>query len=201
MQQLDPDNNIWVAASDGDIALVSQFIASGVSINAKDPNGYTPVAAAASYNHLDLLRLLLQGGADPNVVDNEGDTPLHVTETVAVAEILIAAGANPHARNEEGVLPIEVADEEERDELVAYLKNFTPDYRSAERHLLDGGSGAPQSETDALLHVLQAGEHVDEETGERTLNIDMARLQELVASGQLDEIIRIQREREERGEN
>ena len=54
--------NIWIASSDGDIPAVLEHLAAGVAVDAKDDNGYTPVHAAASYGHTELLRLLLDRG-------------------------------------------------------------------------------------------------------------------------------------------
>ncbi|KAJ3217820.1 hypothetical protein HDU67_007237 [Dinochytrium kinnereticum] len=165
--------NIWIAASDGEFGIVQQYIQSGGDPNTKDENGYTPIHAAASYGHLELLVYLLQNGGDPNVCDNEGDTPLHFTETPQAAECLIKYGADPSRRNGEGVLPIENADEEERVDLVNYLKAFTPDYRQAEKDM----EGAD------LLHVQEA------EDGEAIVSVDLNRLQEMARAGLLDGLI------------
>lgn len=35
--------NIWMAASDGDMEAVKQFLADGGDINTKDEYGYTPL--------------------------------------------------------------------------------------------------------------------------------------------------------------
>lgn len=36
-------SNIWIAASDGDIDRVKQLISEGVSVNAQDETGYSPM--------------------------------------------------------------------------------------------------------------------------------------------------------------
>jgi len=35
--------NIWIAASDGDLELVRKLLDEGVNVNAKDENGYNPL--------------------------------------------------------------------------------------------------------------------------------------------------------------
>ncbi len=35
--------NIWIASSDGDLARVQELVKSGVSVNAQDENGYSPM--------------------------------------------------------------------------------------------------------------------------------------------------------------
>jgi len=59
-------------------------------------------AAAVSYGHLEIAKLLLERGADPNITDNDNDTPLHVCETVECAELLLAANARLDAVNSAG---------------------------------------------------------------------------------------------------
>ena len=59
-------------------------------------------AAAVSYGHLEVAKLLLERGADPNITDNDNDTPLHVCETVECAELLLAANARLDAVNSAG---------------------------------------------------------------------------------------------------
>ncbi|KAH7106544.1 ankyrin [Auriculariales sp. MPI-PUGE-AT-0066] len=86
--------NIWVAASDGNLEAVTTFIErDAISPNAKDENTYTPMHAAASY------------GGDVNITDEDGDTPLYTVESVPVARWLIDHGADPTHRNSEGLTP------------------------------------------------------------------------------------------------
>jgi len=73
-----------------------------VSPNSKDSTGYTPLAAATSYNHIELVEFLISQGADVNIRDNEGDTPLYVAENIHIAQKLLDHGADPFVRNSEG---------------------------------------------------------------------------------------------------
>lgn len=96
--------NIWIAASDNDIEYVKNAIGSGKNTaNDKDANGYTPVHAAASYGHLELLRYLISQGGNVNIADSDGDTPLHSVEDVTTAKILIEEfSADWRLKNSEG---------------------------------------------------------------------------------------------------
>ncbi|KAF9134787.1 hypothetical protein BGW39_005874 [Mortierella sp. 14UC] len=119
-------HNIWLAASDGDLAAVKTFInEKGVSINAQDEFGYSALHAAASYGHKELITYLLENGADINIQDPEGDSPLFVCETVDIAEMLVKAGADAKHVNENEMTAAENAEEEEWLEVAHYLRELT----------------------------------------------------------------------------
>ncbi|CAB0043469.1 unnamed protein product [Trichogramma brassicae] len=49
-----------------------------LQLDAKDKRGWTPLHLAMRSGYLDLIELLLTKGADPNAVNVDGKTPLHV---------------------------------------------------------------------------------------------------------------------------
>ncbi|CAO3563969.1 unnamed protein product [Mortierella alpina] len=113
-------------SGDGDLAAVKTFIEEkGVSINAQDEFGYSALHAAASYGHKDLIKHLLENGANVNIQDPEGDSPLFVCETVEIAEMLVKAGADATHVNENEMTAAENAEEEEWFEVAHYLRELT----------------------------------------------------------------------------
>ena len=80
----------------------AHFVVPGISPTAGDENTYTPLHAAASWSHAEILRYLVQAGGNINVVDADGESPLFVVETAEMARVLIELGADPTKRNAEG---------------------------------------------------------------------------------------------------
>ncbi|VDB88420.1 unnamed protein product [Peniophora sp. CBMAI 1063] len=117
--------NIWVAAGDGDLARVQHLVeVEGLSPNAPDPHTYTPMHAAASYGHLDLLEYLVSHGGNVNVTDEDGDTPLYTVENVETATWLVQHGATVERQNSEGISPAEHLDEDFPD-VASYLRSLS----------------------------------------------------------------------------
>ncbi|KAK6495311.1 hypothetical protein TWF481_003336 [Arthrobotrys musiformis] len=135
-------SNIWIAASDGQTAQVLSYLSSRPAlVNAKDENGYTPLHAAASYGHLDLLRLLINShGGDVNLRDDDGDTPLFTAETVEVAKCLVEElGADWSLKNDDGLTAAEVIAADDSFPLVAeYLQTL-----ASKEAILSSDAGAP----------------------------------------------------------
>lgn len=68
-----------VAISKGEIETVKQFIESGTKVN-KKLNGLTPLMHAARYNKVEIIKYLLQKGADRDIKDNQGLTAMNYAE-------------------------------------------------------------------------------------------------------------------------
>ena len=114
--------NIWVAASDGDLERVKHLLeVEGVSVNAQDEVGYSPLHAAASYGEIQVLEYLLARGGDVTIKDEDGDTPLLVCEQPEVYEMLIAAGADADVTNASGHSLMDILMEDQNEVMINYL--------------------------------------------------------------------------------
>ncbi|MCY4173388.1 MAG: ankyrin repeat domain-containing protein [Cyanobacteria bacterium MAG CAR3_bin_5] len=72
----------------------------------------TPLHKAASVNHVEMVELLLQHGADINAEDRSENSPLHLAIYAGhgdLARLLIEAGADVQARNHAGNTPVQMA--------------------------------------------------------------------------------------------
>lgn len=121
--------NIWIAASDGNLDKVKEFVGQGQTANDKDVNGYTPMHAAVSYGHRDLLDYLISVGGDVNISDEDGDRPLHVVESLDMAKYLVEElKVDYKVKNSEDQIPLQKLEEEDEfPELIEYLRELTPE--------------------------------------------------------------------------
>lgn len=60
------------------------------------------IAALMSRQKSEMLRCLLDAGADPNLANDNGATPLMFSQTLAATRFLVKNGADPHARDNDG---------------------------------------------------------------------------------------------------
>ncbi|KAI1166772.1 hypothetical protein F5B18DRAFT_31684 [Nemania serpens] len=77
------------AASDGDIEKVAKLLSLGCNVNATERWGWSALSMCAYGGHLAIARLLLEHGADLDIVDVDGDTPLRIATTRGHSELVI----------------------------------------------------------------------------------------------------------------
>ena len=77
------------AVSNNLIQTVKNYLGHGVDVNsADDDTNTTALHAAASNNDLEMVSLLLQFGARPDVFDNFGQTPLSIARKLKNPSII-----------------------------------------------------------------------------------------------------------------
>lgn len=108
---MDLTEKIVVAAEQGAIDQVKEALKEGASPDAMGPNsGALHVAAAGG--HLDIVKLLLDAGANPNRADQQSFYPLHLAASACAHEIcslLLAAKATVDVTTNKGGTPLHVA--------------------------------------------------------------------------------------------
>lgn len=99
-----------IAAWTGEVEVVKHLLDHHAEIDYQVPHsGTTALFAAASGSYSEVVRLLLERGANPNIKDKYGQTPLFIAimqENDKVANILLDAGSNPNARDIYGRNPL-----------------------------------------------------------------------------------------------
>jgi hypothetical protein len=121
------DLPLTIAARQSDKALVELLLSKGARINAVDGNGRTALLWMASGSNLDTngletVSLLHDRGADPNLADQSGRTPLHhsvARGSTNLLALLVQRGADVSARDKQGRTLLHEAVDSNRSEIVA----------------------------------------------------------------------------------
>jgi ankyrin repeat protein len=114
---------MFFSALRGDVDNVMRILDTGVDINTKSPSPPAHVANTllhvASRGNTELVSALLKRGADVNVRDSDGDTPLQIaTETnEELISIFVEHGADVNAKNGIGWTPLHFVGENGNAEL------------------------------------------------------------------------------------
>lgn len=125
------DYPLHLAAEAGHVETVALlFFTEGQSANPDYRNllGSTALHRATSYSHADVVRELLEHGADVNATNKVGSTALHIAATcgnTTVAKILLEHGAYSHLNtaNKVGMTPLDCARKNSmKDLLRSYVK-------------------------------------------------------------------------------
>lgn len=117
------------SAAKGQPAISAILINNGAKVNVRDPGNlsrdYTPLHWAARLGHSELVKLLLEKGADPNAVSKSGETPLHLTASmgeIEAAQILISKGADLTLKDSEGFTPLDKAEKNGKSNYVKFIR-------------------------------------------------------------------------------
>ncbi|CAL5220265.1 g2246 [Coccomyxa viridis] len=102
---------------------------SGITINAKNEDGWTPLHEACCLGLADVVEALLKHGADAQARCTDGTTPLHKAARAgnkAAVAMLIKAGADVSAVDKNGLEPLDVALDEAIADLLQGWGNDSP---------------------------------------------------------------------------
>ena len=116
---MNQNQNLLVSAANGDLQGVLEALTSGADINTKDSNGFTALQFATYNAQLEVLQILVEANADPNVFDYKNYnnyTPLHYSASfnqMDIVKVLLQSQTNPHVPNGEGKYPINLTTSEQ----------------------------------------------------------------------------------------
>ena len=98
---IDDYKKLWRASMKGNANKVARILANG-NLDVNEPThegGPTPLLLAIRWCHKEIVKSLLDSGADPNIADGEGLTPLleaivyFPLESAEIAKLLLESGA------------------------------------------------------------------------------------------------------------
>ncbi|XP_017285069.1 histone-lysine N-methyltransferase EHMT2 isoform X4 [Kryptolebias marmoratus] len=101
------------AAKFGNLEIVKMLLETGqVDVNAQDSGGWTPIIWAAEHKHVEVIKSLLNRGADVTINDKELNVCLHwaaYAGNVDIAELVLNAGCSLSSVNVHGDTPLHIA--------------------------------------------------------------------------------------------
>jgi ankyrin repeat protein len=110
-----PELDVFEAAAVGRLERVRELLEDDPAlVTALSPDGFTPLHLAAFFGHPEIARLLVERGADTNVVarNRMRVRPLHsaaAAQQLEIAELLVAYGADVNAPQERGFTALHAA--------------------------------------------------------------------------------------------
>ena len=118
--------SVALAAFFGQLAAVNALIAAGADVNAaaKNPLKVQALHAAVAGRNLEIVKAVLDAGADANAQQQAGFRPIHEAGTNAnraLAELLLAHGADPSLPNDDGKSAIDLARDKGHAEFAEWL--------------------------------------------------------------------------------
>lgn len=118
---------VALAAFFGHADAARMLIATGADVRAPARNAFKVQAlhAAVAGRNLDIVKAVLEAGADPNAQQQAGFRPIHEAGTNAnraLAELLIAHGADPFLPADSGKNAIDLAREKGHTDFAAWLE-------------------------------------------------------------------------------
>ena len=118
---------VGLAAFFGHLAAVQMLIAAGADIHAaaRNPLKVQAIHAAVASKNFDIVRAVLEAGADPNAAQQQGFRPMHEagsTGSRELAELLMKYGGDPTLKNDDGKSAIAFAREKGHADLADWLE-------------------------------------------------------------------------------
>lgn len=141
----------------GNVKAVQVHLDKGVDLDIVDERDETALMVAASSGDLEMARMLLEAGADPNKKSESGrHLSLHraiLKDHLELVRLLLESGANLNTEDQGGLTPLILASQRRNEEIVALLVEAGAQLGIVEYALLD--------QSNAVRTFLREGTSVD----------------------------------------
>merc|ERR1711937_120687 len=152
-----PSERLLLAAATGNLKNVQTEIANKADINSTDLNGYAPIHCAVYNNKVEVVKLLVQKGANVLMKDTHayvGFTPLHYISAFGSIEmakaLLLTKEKDVHCKNLTGQTPADVASTNEMKTLLM-LDQQTRNFSSQVKKILQEPQQQQQPEVPEVV--------------------------------------------------
>lgn len=118
---------LFQAIDKGNLELVKELLAEGVSINAKDSLGNSPLIKAVDDEEMVMAKFLIHKGANVNLRNTTGETALYravYRGNLELVKLLVEAGAETKVKTVGGVSIAELAEERGEEGILKYLHSL-----------------------------------------------------------------------------
>ena len=115
----------------GDVDAISQVCKKSPSlINEKDKGviysqlGWSPLYRISASGNVRIAKILLSHGADPNIVNPQGEIPLHQSSknsNYELAEMLLFFSSDPNTQRQDGETPLHISSSKGDSKMITIL--------------------------------------------------------------------------------
>jgi ankyrin repeat protein len=112
----------------GLVDVVKAIVKKNVDVNQRSINTATPIMCAAGENHVEIVRFLLDNGANPQAQQADGNSALHHAaqngSSIEIIKALTEAGADPKLKNNKGDTPVGLARSKGHTSVATFLEQY-----------------------------------------------------------------------------
>jgi len=157
--------NLWKAVNAGNVTDARAAIQRRADVNNRNSAGSIIISRAVQNGNIEIVRLLLDNGANPNVIGTvSSDHPLtNAIEkgNLEMVKLLIDKGANVNARNSIGSSPLRSAISEGNIEMVKLLVDRGVNINNSDRYGTPFPAAAQAQNIELLRFLLERGANIN----------------------------------------